>query len=70
MRYGSRRKTIALVDEIAREYEVNAFPSRRFSSITKLHEAALILKDYDYSSVQKELYLISTVISLTVAYKL
>jgi len=33
------------VDEIAREYEVNAFPSRRFSSITKLHEAALILKD-------------------------
>lgn len=39
------KETIALVDEVAREYEIDAFPSRGFSSITKLHEAALILKD-------------------------
>ncbi len=38
------KETITLVDLIAQEYEVDAFPSRGFSSVTKLNEAAKVLK--------------------------
>lgn len=38
------KETIIIVDQIAEEYKVDAFPSRGFSSITKMHEAVQILK--------------------------
>ena len=39
------KETIALIERIAVEYKVDAFPSRGFASVTKLYEATKILKE-------------------------
>ena len=39
------KETITLIEEIARDYEVDAFPTRGFSSVTKMWEVATSLRD-------------------------